>query len=569
MLGLLDTLYGASEKPDPFSEMVLASDLFFFSQSGKPELAGDIPASLDDLASFRAHIERLQKGLSQDAVSATPVNPGDRLANIWIHLNTGQITGNAPAELLLDRSLPADLAALPFAPETQREIRALIKEARAGSFAGSKVLPISVEHRDDVMVARCLKLDSYAMDHDTDPRLQLTVSFIAWSPDMLAFAEREFGLTQAETQVLSHLLSGASQSDVADRQGKSRETVKAQAKSILRKFGAAQMSEVQATALAYAYLGAPGLVDTLDAPRLSDRVVSFSRMVPVGQGREVQVFEYGAKDGQPVLFWHGLILGPFFTPNMIEQFRTRGLRVIGISRPGFGRSAPPQDWAMFNRTVTEDTVKVVDHLRLDQMCFWVHQAGISFACRAAGALKGRVKGAAMNGAGVPIAPHMLREMNRTTRVAAATVVHAPQLLELMLNVGFRTWRKTGPVAFYREFFGRGGVEQQTLEDPEFAKLFELGFLHTSAQHPKAMVRDGMSAMSDWSAEFDHFDFPQHWMHGDSDQILDARFVAAFLEARGLPPLILREGFGSDLLYRDFDYVISETSQFFHGLNPVG
>jgi len=571
MLELLDTFYEATENNDSYADMVVASDLFFFSQSGQRDLAEDIPNSLDELESFRKHVSRIQRSMFTGADNpATSADPGERLANIRIHLGTGEVTGNSAAEALFDRPLPCQISDLPLDDPSHVAVERIVANARKGEFQGTSVLPLSFSHRDDVLITRCMKRDGYSIHSDTDPQVQLTISYVHWTADMLAFAISEFGLTDAEVEVLVKLLTGASQAQAADDLGKSRETVKAQAKSILRKFGASQMADVHATALAYAYLGPVGAVTQLAPPAMSGPTLSSARMVNVGQGREVQVFEYGDPDGQPILFWHGLIVGPFFTPHMISSFRAAGLRVIGISRPGFGRSAPPQKWPDYNATVTADTLRVLDHLNLETLTFWVHQAGISFAARAAGAMPGRVRGAAMNGAGVPIRKYMLRKMNRETRVAAATVVHAPQLLEIMLRVGFRTWRKTGPVAFYKEFFGRGGVEQATLTDPEFAKLFELGFLHTSAQDPKAMVWDGRSAMSDWTKEYDHLrDIPQHWIHGDSDQILDASFVEDFLVENGKGPLELVNGYGSDLLFRGFDRVFPKTIQFFGAVNPAG
>ena len=101
------------------------------------------------------------------------------------------------------------------------------------------------------------------------------------------------------------------------------------------------------------------------------------------------------------------------------------------------------------------------------------------------------------------------------------------------------------------------------------KLFELGFLHTTAQNPDAMIWDGKSAMLDWFDEYRHFDFPQQWMHGNEDQILDASFVAEFLDEQGQPPLIVLEGYGSDLLYRGFDQFFEQTLSFFRRDNPLG
>ncbi|MEP5153537.1 alpha/beta fold hydrolase [Planktotalea sp.] len=568
MLELLDHLYVAAEGDEPLGDLIKASDLFFFSQSDRRGLLDDIPASLEAFDAFRKHIDRIERAVgSKDATAETTSHVDSHLASFQVEMTSEIVTGNATAEALFGVSFPVDFNELPFTAESQNELRALLRDVRSGVFQGVRVLPFVLEHREDVLIARCTKFETFTDDENYIPVLQFTVSYVKWTKELLSFASSDYGVSDAEIEVLLELLDGASQVKAAERLGKSKETVKAQAKSILRKFGAAQMSDVHTSALAYAFLGRGSRVQDMIAPIVPHAPMSGSKMMPVGQLRSVEVWEYGAPDGLPIVFWHGLVLGPFFSPKMIERFNAENIRVICISRPGFGRSSPPVRWPDYDETVTADTVAVLDELGVDKMIFWVHQAGISFACRAAGALKGRVLGAAMNGAGVPIRPHMLSKMNRHTRVAAATVLHAPKLLEMMLRVGFRTWRISGPVPYFRQFFGKNGVEQDALKQPDIANLFELGFLHTTSQSPDGMIWDGKSAMLDWFEEYRHFDFPQHWMHGTEDQILDASFVAEFLKEQGQPPLIIMQGYGSDLLYRGFDQVFDETLAFFRGLNP--
>ena len=570
VLRYLDDLYAATESDQTYGEFVRASNLFFFSQSSIIDLTPDAHERLDAMNGFQQHVDRIDRLATVDSeLGDTGGDLDSPLACFTVDAETLEVKGNLTAQDLMGRAFPFPLSALPVSDESSRQLRALISEAKSKAFQGARTLPIEFDGRDTALVTRCIKTDGFSTHEDDNLTLQFTVSFVCWTNDLLSFAVKEFGLTEAELDVLRELLGGRSQIQTADALGKSRETVKVQAKAILRKFGVSQMGEVHAIARAYAYLGQRSRVDRVSAPAVQGKAASGSRLMDVGHLRSVEVWEYGAKDGFPVIFWHGLALGPFFAPRMIDAFLNAGLRVISLSRPGFGRSSPPLRWEDFNDTVTADFVKVTQELGLGQMAFWVHQAGISFACRGAAALKGRILGAATNGAGVPIQPHMLSKMNMSTRVAAATVLHAPRLLEAMLRHGFKSWRVKGPRQFYRQFFGTKGVEQETLKDPEMARLFELGFLHTSAQVPDAMIWDGKSAMTNWIAEYDHFDFPQQWIHGDTDQILDASFVAQFLDDQGQEPLILLEGYGSDLLYRGFDKVFPLTRDFFAGLNPRG
>lgn len=213
-----------------------------------------------------------------------------------------------------------------------------------------RTLSLAFTHRDDVMVARCSKSAGFSTHDDDDLTLQFTVSYVVWTSDLLTFAMEEFDLTEAETKVVQQLLSGASQVEAAVALGKSRETVKVQAKSILRKFGVAQMADVQSIAPAYAFLGQRPRVDVVAAPNLSGHTTSGSRMMDVGGMRRVEVWEYGDPKGFPILFWHGLVLGPFFTEKMIKAFANKGLRIVSISRPGFGQSSPPPCWTAYDHT---------------------------------------------------------------------------------------------------------------------------------------------------------------------------------------------------------------------------
>ena len=83
----------------------------------------------------------------------------------------------------------------------------------------------------------------------------------------------------------------------------------------------------------------------------------------VRDGRQVGIAEYGAPDGLPVIWCHG---GPgcrHEPGNFDDAFVESGLRVVGIDRPGYGRSTPQPgrsigDWA-------GDALAVADQLGID------------------------------------------------------------------------------------------------------------------------------------------------------------------------------------------------------------
>lgn len=106
--------------------------------------------------------------------------------------------------------------------------------------------------------------------------------------------------------------------------------------------------------------------------------------------RTISFADYGQASGKAVLCCHG---GPGsrLEPKMIsEQAAAAGFRLIGIDRPGYGKSTPLPgrsicDW-------TEDALAVADHLALDTFFVLGNSTGGSYALATASVAPDRVLG---------------------------------------------------------------------------------------------------------------------------------------------------------------------------------
>jgi len=106
--------------------------------------------------------------------------------------------------------------------------------------------------------------------------------------------------------------------------------------------------------------------------------------------RTISFADYGPASGLAVLCCHG---GPGsrLEPRRIsEQAATAGFRLIGIDRPGYGKSTPLPgrsicDW-------TQDAIAVADHLMLDQFLMVGVSTGGSYALATAAVAPSRVLG---------------------------------------------------------------------------------------------------------------------------------------------------------------------------------
>ena len=115
--------------------------------------------------------------------------------------------------------------------------------------------------------------------------------------------------------------------------------------------------------------------------------------VPTPDGRALDVWLAGPADGQPVLFHHG-------TPGSARQFdhhvaemAARGLRFVGISRPGYGASNRKAGRTVAD--VADDARVVLDQLGIDRTWNLGWSGGGPHALACAALLPDRVRGTAL------------------------------------------------------------------------------------------------------------------------------------------------------------------------------
>ena len=87
-------------------------------------------------------------------------------------------------------------------------------------------------------------------------------------------------------------------------------------------------------------------------------------LVPLPDGRRIEVLVSGPEDGLPLVVHHGTPQAAVAWPALTDAAAERGLRVVAASRPGYGASDPREDGAT-TATVADDaadTAAVLDHL---------------------------------------------------------------------------------------------------------------------------------------------------------------------------------------------------------------
>ncbi len=302
---------------------------------------------------------------------------------------------------------------------------------------------------------------------------------------------------------------------------------------------------------------APRSRPVVDPPLTTDVVV-------MPDGRELEYAEFGDADGRPVIWLHG-------TPGSCRQVApaakaaavAQGLRVIGVARPGVGRSTPaPHDRIV---DVARDLVTLADRLRLDRYAVIGLSGGGPYSLALGHLDAHRVVGVAVLG-GVPpfvgpdaatgglvaLAP---RFGWLTRRVEAPAAWAGTRLLRPLIPWGSQIYDAFSLIMPQadRDVFATPGVKDMFIDD------LARGVRGHGLQ---AAMRDAVLFGRDWGFRLADVDVPVRWWHGDKDTIIP---LAHGRHAAGLLPnatFVLRPG-GSHLSgYAAADDVVQAISEFF-------
>ena len=570
LLAFLDAAYEGPFDPNGFDEIMQAAEQYLFDNDLQAIPAEHLHALPGDTY-LQGHVVRLQKllDLEETRQRARPVFGGsDRLVSVIIDTSM-RCTGNANAARLFDIDFPCRIEELDLSHDSAALVSDAMRDIRRGHGIGPDILMLEHGKSERQYVARMTPHQS--RDRDTGEVLMglaLTIVHIAWSAETLKTAQKTFQLTDSEREVLLCYLNGMSQAQIAEERGRSVETIKSQSKSILGKSGAGKMTDLIGLMVNIALFAEP----VGDRPRLDpsrSRRLCATESVPVSGGRSVGVTRVGAPDGLPVLFCHGLLMGPFFSDFLIDEFSRSGLHVIAPSRPGFADTSAPADWAKFDQTCVEDAHEVVARYFGDSpVTIVAHQGGVSHACRIATRLGAQARGMLMVGAGIPINERKhLRYMNTDSRVGALAARYTPAILEMLLRLGINKWNRIGPVAYLRNFFRDSPADLEAMKDPKLLSLYRQGAQHMVAQGPAPVVKDGQAAMADWTADYEAVPCPISWLHGTADPIMRHDFVIEWAEKYGHGPVDLIEGGASGMIYVHPSRFLRALKRLLHATDP--
>lgn len=266
------------------------------------------------------------------------------------------------------------------------------------------------------------------------------------------------------------------------------------------------------------------------------------RYVDVERGRRLAYWTFGARDGTPVVAFHGCPISGRAFGWLSAEAAAAGFSVICPDRPGCGGSDPKPD-----RTYLDwpnDVRQLADRLGLDRLLLLGWSSGGPYAAACAARLADRVQAVALvAGIAPPTASEVAGTLSADWRRLYWLCRHAPRPARAYLASQLRQAQRNAP-RFNRKLDGY--FPAQPDRDYIHALRTQIGELAVAApfadtvQHGAGwIVEDQLIEAGPWSFDLADIAVPVRIWHGGDDQTLNpahSRYLAEHVRTATLTVL---------------------------------
>lgn len=545
---LVEEAYSAPASDHGYLDVLEQTHRYLFSNEAK--LHADLRLNGERDIALEMHLPQLRTLFESRSADAKASD--QNYAILTIRHRDGQTHANTAARNLIDRDFPCQFNSLPF---DRASLNTIAEIARKGGCESDLLLAQIGEEEPISCLASVRQLDAGTSE--------VSISFLNWKSDLIDRVSRALGLTAKEQDVFSGFTQNMGQREIAKRNNRSIETVRSQSKSILRKTGCSRMSEVVQIAAGLAYL-LDHPIDSHDAARaaLVWETPKTNMEVLARPGSRSLAYYTRGRGSRDVLYLHGFLQGPFFTPAFEQNLTQANIRLICPSRPGFGYTTSSRSRSSYVQTALEDTIALLDHMRIEKTVLVCHQLSTNHAFRLKAHVPSRIKAMVMVSAGPPVDDTYLKQMDTPTRILTATARHTPSVLKLINEVGIQSYRRNGgPHAFLRSRYKSSPMDLATLDDPTLTKPQTDGVFHYIEQGSETLVRDAAAATANWNDLFVSDDCPQRWLHGAECKAMKVDAVREIVQSRLQARYDVVPGTSTNLIHQASERVVSAIEQF--------
>lgn len=496
---------------------------------------------MDDPAIF-GHFERA--GAVLDRVASAPT--GDAVALLLDHLDS-------VAALVIDRHLrvaglnPAAAHALGLRADAALSEATIDAQDRAALSRKVARMLEDTGSAPSVFRVRAADAGRFIVFHMRRrmvagaPMVVAVTAHLHWPDGFDRMLSEAFGLSTAETEVVRLLIDCASVREIAEKRGRSVETIRAQVKAIMAK--TETRGQVELVRLVLSMMDIAGVAAGREADSGDDltcegqlRSVPFQRLVGP-DGRRLEYLVLGDPAGRPAVYLHSAY-GLTRWPAQAERaLRARQIALIVPVRAGYGGSDSAPRSLPYSRQVVRDMLALLDHLGVERAPVISHEGDAQFAFWMAHGFPDRVSAIIPCGAFLPLTrPEQIARMNKWHRMILGGARYTPKLLPFMIKAGFHLARKGGRRAFLHAVLGEAAADVALLSDPDFLEAMVTGShvaLNDTHTAHDAMSRNVLEqARIDWTEAVHaarYHEIPVHMVNGAQDVQCPAATLQEFAQ----------------------------------------
>jgi len=365
-----------------------------------------------------------------------------------------------------------------------------------------------------------IKLDQ---QESLTPALLIIFLDAASNAEALELFAEKFGLTKAESDIVTAFSQGTHLKEIAKSRFRSYTTIRNQFQSILEKTGCPNQADLLRMLLGVSYL------------------LSFTGMitpppeVPIGKkiqimrphGRFVDATLYGKLDGKPFIVLPS-IFGMPVTEEIDTALREQSLLMIGIWRPGFADTSKPHESDTLYQCLADDITAVLGSIAVKQ-CPVVGRASSARAVfNLARIIPQRVSAACVVNSLVPL-PYITSNkiLSRWTLALVSAMQNAPLLATLILETGRRLMVREGVERFMMKMYKGSESDLRTIRQSGVASSLHEGVNETTQQGFEAPVEDMIDGFTDWSEDVKQLPMKVTLMQGRYDPNVSIEASRAF------------------------------------------
>ncbi|TMV14452.1 alpha/beta fold hydrolase [Arenibacterium halophilum] len=324
-------------------------------------------------------------------------------------------------------------------------------------------------------------------------------SDISETNDVWAMIAEKYGLTQAETQVLILLAQGRKAEEIAGLRKVSINTIRAHIRGLLEKSNSPTQADlVRSSVFLISQVQSLNIVSQALYPAAAAPEPRESRLI-LPSGRMISYREFGARDGRPVLYLHGMMAGPDLPEPVKAEARRHGLRILAPSRPGFGKTDTiPAEGIELVRQSCRDLLAFIDTLSLNRVFVIGNLSAVGIAVNFADRFPDRCAGVLNAGYSGIVTDDLIAGMSTMSRAFARTYQRSRTAIRFLTRAAIASVDFLGAHRMMQRHLGASPVDLAYCERVGCLDLMAEGLRHAIAQGGDAFIKDGYLAVSDWS-----------------------------------------------------------------------